>query len=471
MTRQTIYHGRCRRGTILIVTIWIVLALAAMVLALAPAMRVECDAAANYAAELQADAVEQGAIQYVATHVDSLKGQVPTDSNLPAEAVRVGDGAFWILRPNFDSDTVYAYGVVDEASKINLNTAGKSMLSTLPGMPEELAPSIVDWRDADENVSNNGAESAYYQMLDDPYMCKNAPLETLEEVFLIRGATRDVIYGADLNRNGVRDEWEDSTITFTVGAITSASQFNRGLAPFLTVYSSENNTTTSGSKRLNINTGSTQSLKSLFDKKLSSKSSAIMAYLQPGRNRPRPMFRNIFDFAVQCRLTATELSAVADDITTSTATTLKGLINVNTAPAEVLACLPGLDSTDVSNLISKRNEAATPAATVGWVFGVLKPAKCVAIGDLITVRSYQFSADIVSVSGNGRAYKRCRIVVDARSSPPRVVYRQNLTSTGWPLPEDILQALRSGTSLDALYSGSSATNMNLNVNLNMGATR
>jgi len=72
----------------------------------------------------------------------------------------------------------------------------------------------------------------------------------------------------------------------------------------------------------------------------------------------------------------------------------------------------------------------------------------VPIGSLITSRAYQFSADIVSVSGDGRAFRRCRIVVDARQSPPRVVYRRDLTSLGWPLDPMILDALRAGMGME-----------------------
>ena len=54
----------------------------------------------------------------------------------------------------------------------------------------------------------------------------------------------------------------------------------------------------------------------------------------------------------------------------------------------------------------------------------------------------QYSADIISASGSGRAYKRYRAVVDARYSPPRVVYWKDLTHLGWPLAPEILSGLR-----------------------------
>ena len=82
------------------------------------------------------------------------------------------------------------------------------------------------------------------------------------------------------------------------------------------------------------------------------------------------------------------------------------------------------------------------------------PTKAGAIGGRITGRSYQYSADIVAVSGDGRAFKRVRIVVDAGQTPPKIVYRKDLTALGWPLPQDIRDALRSGKPLPPMIQGS-----------------
>jgi len=70
--------------------------------------------------------------------------------------------------------------------------------------------------------------------------------------------------------------------------------------------------------------------------------------------------------------------------------------------------------------------------------------KAASIGNYITNRSFVYSADIVAVSGDGRAFKRVRIVVDATQSPPKIVYRKDLTSMGWPLPESVRTSLRQG---------------------------
>ena len=79
----------------------------------------------------------------------------------------------------------------------------------------------------------------------------------------------------------------------------------------------------------------------------------------------------------------------------------------------------------------------------------IKPAKAAAVGAAITGRSYFYSAAIVAVSSDGHAFRRVRVVMDARSSPPIVVYRKDLTFLGWPLDPAILTTLKSGQQLPA----------------------
>ncbi|MCY2925820.1 MAG: type II secretion system protein GspK, partial [Planctomycetota bacterium] len=225
-------NRRCRHigrgGAVLIVAMWIMIVLAGMVAALAATMRVEASASASDASRAQAEAIEAGAIQYVFARVDGLKGKMPQETATLCQAVRLGDGAFWILRPNYDDDRVPAWGLVDEASKVDLNSAGAGMLSRLPGMTSELAAGAADWRDADDTTSDTGAEGDYYRSLDDPYRAKNAPFETIEELLLVKGFTRDILYGEDVNRNGILDAGEDTSGDGTL---------DRGPGDFLTIYS------------------------------------------------------------------------------------------------------------------------------------------------------------------------------------------------------------------------------------------
>ena len=436
-------HDGHAAGTVLIVTMWVMLVLVGLALVLARSMRIEGSCSANIAASEQAIAIEQGAIQYVLAHLDGLGGRTPSETDMPSEAVQVGNGSFWILRPDLENDQKYLYGVVDESSKINLNSASLEMLQKLPDMTDELAASIVDWRDADNETTPQGAESQYYLLLSDPYECKNSPLETVEELLLVKGCSREILFGEDTNRNGVLDDNENDGDQ-SDPPDNRDGKLDRGIFNYVTVYSSEPNKSAAGSQRVNVNQAQGQALSQLLGKSVSS--SRLSEILDRTR-RERP-FQNVLDFYVRSGLTSDEFKAIADGITTRNDENLLGLINVNTASKEVLLCLPGLEESDVSALLANRPTEQTDRDNIAWVAKALPQAKAVAVGSYITAKSFQFSADIVSVAGNGRAFRRCRIVVDARNNPPRVIYRQNLTYLGWPLSLEIIDQLRSGTSME-----------------------
>jgi len=435
-----------RRGTILIVTMWIVLALTALVLMLAQVMHVESFCSANEQSALQAQAVEQGAVQYVLTRVDSLLGQMPLETDTPCQAVQIGAGAFWIIRPYFVDENATTYGITDEAGKLNVNTAPAAQMALLPNMTDELAAAIVDWRDSDENTSTGGAESDYYMLLPNPYLCKNSPLETVEELFLVKGFTPELLFGEDTNRNGALDINENDADA-SDPPDNRDGRLDRGIRPFITVYSREPNTDANGAQRVNVASGQGQALTNLLAKAFSQSRAIEILALARQQARLR-QFTSTLDFYVRCGLTPTEFAAIADRITTSTATTLRGLVNVSTAPKQVLACLPGMEDSDATALASARMQGGMDLSNIGWVTQVLAPAKLTAIGPYITARTYRFSADIVSVSADGRAFRRCRIVVDAQNSPPKVIYRQDLTFLGWPLDPQILSGLRAGVPIE-----------------------
>jgi general secretion pathway protein K len=59
--------------------------------------------------------------------------------------------------------------------------------------PAEIINSLKDWLDSgddDLETGTSGAESAYYQTLQPPYTCANAPFDLLDELFLIKGLSK-----------------------------------------------------------------------------------------------------------------------------------------------------------------------------------------------------------------------------------------------------------------------------------------
>jgi len=153
------------------------------------------------------------------------------------------------------------YGLSDEAGRINLNVASRGQLLALFDQlemedvyPVELADALIDWRDADDKETGlNGAESSYYIRMNPPYRCKNGPLGSLEELLMVRGFTGRVLYGEDYNRNGYLDENEDDGQDGVFPPDNEDGELERGILPFVTVYSWDFNSANDNKPRLNLN--------------------------------------------------------------------------------------------------------------------------------------------------------------------------------------------------------------------------
>jgi type II secretory pathway component PulK len=156
---------------------------------------------------------------------------------------------------------LFRYGVIDESGKINLNSLlkwdptgqkGHDLLMLLPNMTDDIASSIMDWLDPDDDTRTNGAESDYYQTLNPPYNAKNGPLDTLDELLLVKGVTPQLLYGNDANHNGVFDADE-------VDAMGNGT-VDQGWSAYLTVFTHETNVDASGNPRINLNDSDLNSL-------------------------------------------------------------------------------------------------------------------------------------------------------------------------------------------------------------------
>jgi type II secretory pathway component PulK len=226
-----------------------------------------CD---SYARLAQAKAAADSGVNYAAmvlgnsTNFTTLLNSQPFNNQAAFQAISVNSqapsrlqGRFTILTPLDPTDPNYGtqtfrYGVSDEGAKINLNalmkldssgTVAHNMLMTLPNMTEDIANSILDWIDADDEARPNGAESDYYSSLTPPYACKNGPLDSIEELLLVKGVTPQLLLGNDQNRNGVLDPEEDD----------GSGTVDRGWAASLTVYSREMNVDSNGNPRIDVN--------------------------------------------------------------------------------------------------------------------------------------------------------------------------------------------------------------------------
>lgn len=216
-----------------------------------------------------------------------------------------GRGRFTVVAPVEGdlSARLIRFGLIDESSKLNLNTIaalvpaekpadtntanGNGQGSTpgtpassnsstdteteeglpnplmgIPGMTIEISEAIFDWIDEDDEQRTYGAENEYYQSLSPPYECKNAKLETLDELLLIRGITPQILFGEDANRNGLLDPNENDG-PLTAPFDNADGMLDRGWSAYLTVYSRELNLQSDRTMRIDVNTNT---LSDVYDK-------------------------------------------------------------------------------------------------------------------------------------------------------------------------------------------------------------
>lgn len=426
-------HRAKENASVLVIVLWIALGLVALTLYFSNAMNAELRAADNRVALLAAEQAVEGASRYVAQVLveQATNGIVPYVYDYASEAVEVGDAHFWLIGRNDGQSTPnqVVFGLVDEGSKLNINNTNvtQEMLELLPGMTTELAAAIIDWRDADEEVSDGGAESETYARLQPAYYCKNAPFDSVDELRLLNGATMEILWGEDVNRNGVLDPNEEDW--------NRNGLVDPGILEYITVWSRESNLRADGSERININ-ASRDDLATLITDLLGS---GVQARVAPFLNDPNRQFSSLLEFYIFCNFTAEEFAVIEPEITVESGAMLPGKVNVNTAPAAVLACIPGIGDDKAEELVSYRQSNAAGSTSVAWVKEVLSESEALEAGPYLTGQSYQFTADIAAVGKFGRGYRRTRFVFDTTEGAAKIIYRQNLSHLGWALGTETRQ--------------------------------
>jgi type II secretory pathway component PulK len=439
------------------IVLWIAFGLVSVALYFGHAMQYELRASDNRVSGQSAEQAIEGAVRYINNLLAyqsayGSNGIMPDPSSYVSESVPVGEARFWLI--GRDTNTlsgsgVLSFGLVDEASKINLNTASSNILAalayTVPNVSPDLPAAILDWR----STNSQATYQSYYSTRGQGYQTKSAPFETVEELRLVYGGDYDILVGEDFNRNGILDPNETD--------VNHNGQLDPGLLEYLTVYSREPNTYSNGIARVNVRTvrGSTGPFPTLLNNAFgSTRANRILQNLGllgnngqavPGVTRT---FTSPLQLYLATRMTSDEFGQIANCITLTNGNYIDGRINVNTASATVLGCLPGFDSTPglADTLVTYREMNPDKLTSVAWVVDALAQNTNAVLGTLIrtdcmTTQTYQYSADIAAVGPYGRGYRRIRCVFDTSDGTPKVVYRQDMTHLGWALGKDLRNSL------------------------------
>jgi type II secretory pathway component PulK len=439
-------------GSTLVIVLWVSFGLVSLALYFGHANSVELRAADQRASGIQAAQAISGAARYAAHVLTNLDtpGVISDLAVSPtylyrSEAVLIGDSRFWFIGrdPNrissgLASQELPRFRLVDESSRLNLNTATVEMLELLPRMTPALAAAIIDWRDTDSDVSDQGAEDETYQRLNPPYRCKNGPFESVDELRLVAGMTPEILFGEDLNRNGILDPNEDDGDAAEPWD-NRDGRLDPGLIEFFTVHSRESTLRADGSRRISIGAQGRQELGTLLQERFGAdRGNQILGAL----GNPNQAPASLLEFQIRTGMSVDEFIQIeADLIAGDGQTPPVGLVNVNSAPEAVLACIPGIGFDMAPALVAYRQSNPNRRDTVAWVGEILESSRAVQAGRYLTGRSTVYAADIAAVGHFGRGYRRVRYVFDGSEGILRIVQRQDLTHLGWALGRQARQDL------------------------------
>ncbi len=350
-----------------------------------------------------------------------------------------------LVATNFDSQDVPRFGITDEASKVNINVASRDQLLRLPGMNSQLVDALMDWREPGDKPRANGAKDEYYMSLAQPYRCKKAPFSSIDELLLVKGFSSNIVFGEDMNRNGLLDPSEDDGRK-SLPIDNGDGVLNRGLYPYITVFSREPEVTDRDpyQPRVNIQQWPITLIKPMLEKYFSADVinfiiAARLANVNFGTT-PANLIGLSFkykDKTYSSPLKVSDLPSVMDVLTTgyhvSSDGFVYGRINVNTAPRTVLRTIGLLTDKEIDGILSLRERLDKDTTkTTAWlvtqnVMGIDKFKK---VATLLTARSYQFSVEAIGYCDNIDVQQRIQVVMELRLPKVQYVYYRDLSRFG-----------------------------------------
>jgi len=411
--------GPEQRGSILVGLLWCLALLSVIVIGVLHTARMDLLVVKNYGDRIQAHYLALAGIEKArallyrdaqnrSRNRKNHSGDL-YDDETQFRDIPFGRGTFRLMhRGRTDEGGGVIFGVSDEESRLNVNTATAEELTQLPNLTPDVAKAIVNWRGGDNTAS--AAETQYYGDLQPPYQPRLGPYQTVRELLMVRGVTLADLLGRDQQQNGMLAAAEASG--FAVPDLEDNDDL--GWAGVFTVDSTVQNLNAAGEQRVNIQSADETTLATL-----QGVTPAIAHAIAVYRGQHR--FESIADLldvtppqnqtgglgggnASGGQIISQDLFMdLADNITTDNGQNLAGAINVNTASLTVLLCLPGMTRELAQAIISYRQSSGFLAST----------------------------GELLKVSGMSRdLFKQVAPLVTARSETYRLLCEGRITSSG-----------------------------------------
>ncbi|MFO0961884.1 MAG: type II secretion system protein GspK [Phycisphaerales bacterium] len=252
-----------RRGSVVVVVVWAIAIASVLVAATQIVSFRQAVVGRESLARVQARwAARAGVEQMIATMEYHTLNPDPDDPmavvrDMEDHALGETETGTWDIHHSLDGQD-WA-GPMDEAAKLNLNTATRAQLLNIPHMTPDVVDAIMDWRDADDEVQGMGAEKDYYANRSMGYRPRNGPFKSFREVELVAGAWPEYVRGEDWNLNGRLDPNEDDGPR-TFPDDKPDGKLDAGWSQYLTAYSVQSPNALSGEPKLALKSATQEDL-------------------------------------------------------------------------------------------------------------------------------------------------------------------------------------------------------------------
>lgn len=455
-----------KRGSVLIGLLWVVAVLAVIVTSVLYTSRLDLLVTKNHADSLQAyylaiAGTEKAKALIFHEAAERQRSQqhhtgLLYDSPDQFKDIELGRGRFRVIRQGSrEEGGRLAYGISDEESRLNVNSASVGELRKLYGMTPEIAAAIMDWHDDNSAPSQGGAEAEYYSSLPRPYLPRDKNIQTARELLMVRDVTPDLLLGEDANQNGVLDP-EENDGSSTAPPDNADDVLDHGWAGYLAFETTTQNISANGEEKFDVQTASESELtaipgitpeiaKAIVAHRGQNRLENIADLMdvaavnpnQPGQpqqdqsgnapgqpNQPNQPGQNSGPKVIDEEL----FLEIADFVKTSTESARRGLINVNTASVPVLLCIEGMTEELAHAIVAHRSSAGFFPNT-GYLLRVPGMNRDLfrRLAPKVTVRSENFRIISEGVVPSSGARKRIETIIRLTSRGiDTISYRENL---------------------------------------------
>ncbi|MHC4427067.1 MAG: hypothetical protein ACYS0D_00485 [Planctomycetota bacterium] len=303
--------------------------------------------------------------------------------------------------------------LVPEAAKLDLNSADAGILADTGMVDDTQAEAIIDHREA----------------------TLGRPYQSVGELLRVEGVSAETLFGP-IEEIAPGDGSASFADGIPAAAETGAPETLRGLGDVVTVYSFEPALQRNGRLRINLNRPWSEELgERVSDRFGSEAAQTLQRIMESGTTFDTEA--KVFEVLRFFQVPVEDWPDIVDAFTTEEGDFHFGRLDINTAPYEALAALPGLEPEQAEEIVQVRDDLDPDERdTIAWpaVQGIVEAEAYDLLAGRITTRSWTWRLRLVAGEVDAQDPEAplidpvlYEVVIDLSAPRPRVAYLRDIT--------------------------------------------